>query len=408
MNFPFFISKKYIAHKGEKKFISLISFITIVGISLGVAILIITLSILDGFEETITDKVINFNSHIKITAFGNRNLEKDENNVKKIKLLLGDNFKEMSPFLSKLSILKSKTSSEGITLLGIDKKENNIDFDRILIAGTMDAFENSTSPKIVLGAKLADKLFIKLGDKVTIFSLSSDQIPSQENPPAILQFTVSGIYQSGMKEYDDVFAYVDIKVLRKELNLGEMISGYNIRLKDVSAADSLSMRLQDELSYPHYVRSIFSLHRNIFTWLDLQKKPIPIILGLIIIVAIFNIVGTILINVLEKTKEIGILKSLGSTKKQIIWIFTMQGAFLGFVGILIGNILAVSLSFLQLRYEIISIPESVYYLSKVPIDINLFNYLLISLLAFALCLAASFIPSFIAAKVKPVSAMKFD
>ncbi|MBU1100335.1 MAG: ABC transporter permease [Bacteroidetes bacterium] len=408
MHFPFFVSKKYIAHKGDKKFISLISMITIIGISLGVAILIITLSILDGFEKTITEKVINFNSHIKITSFGNRNLDESDENVFKIKNLLGENFKDISPFLSKLAIIKSKTSSEGITLLGIKTDSCNIDFDQILIKGNIQEFENKLSPKIILGAKLAEKLFIKLGDSVTIFSLSNDKIPSQENPPGILQFIVSGIYQSGMKEYDDVYAYVDINVLRKELNLGEVISGYNIQIKDVSAADSLSMYLQEELSYPHYVRSIFSLHRNIFTWLDLQKKPIPIILGLIIIVAIFNIVGTILINVLEKTKEIGILKSLGSTKRQIISIFTLQGAFLGFVGIVIGNVLAILLSSLQMRYEIISIPESVYYLSKVPIDISLFNYMLISGLAFVLCLAASFIPSFIAAQVKPVSAMKFD
>ena len=408
MGFPSFVVKKYITHKGDKKFISLISLITIIGIALGVSIMIITLSILDGFESTITRKVINFNSHIKITSFGNRDLQSDPNILEQIKRDLKEHMVSLNPYLSKLAIIRSDTHSEGITLLGIGSNRQETEIGSFITEGSLDSLAGASLPGIALGAKLAEKLFISLGDTITIFSLKNDRIPSPSNPPAILQFKVNAIYKSGMKEYDDIYGYVDLDLMRKLLDLGEVVSGYNIKLNNITLADSLSNHLQNELRYPYYVRSIFTLHRNIFTWIELQKKPIPLVLGLIVIVAVFNIVGTLLINVLEKTKEIGILKSLGAKRKQILSVFIYQGIFLGGVGIIIGNLLALILSYIQNNYQIISIPQSVYYLSTIPIEINLFNYVLISFLAIILSLLASLIPSFVASKVKPVSAMRFD
>ena len=408
MSFSLFVASKYIRNKGDKKFISLISLITILGIALGVAILIITLSILDGFEATVTEKIVDFNSHIKITAFGNRNLSKSDNTLNNVNEIIGSDVKSISPFLSKLSIIKSKSRSEGITLIGVNNKTRNIELEKFVKSGSLNNLEDPSIPSIALGAKLVDKLFVSLGDTITIFSLMNDQIPSPTNPPAIVQFKIGALFESGMKEYDDLYAYMDLDLMRKTFSLDEVISGFNVRINDISKADSLSNILQENLRYPHYVRSVFALHRNIFTWLELQRKPIPLILALIIIVAVFNIVGTLLINVLEKTKEIGILKSLGAKRFTILKVFTVQGLFLAFIGILLGNLLAFIISFVQMEYKIISIPESVYYLAEVPIDINMFNYLLISIIAFVLCMAASLIPSFIASKVKPVSAMRFE
>ena len=408
MGFPSFVVKKYISHKGDKKFISLISLITIIGIALGVSIMIITLSILDGFESTITRKVINFNSHIKITSFGNRDLERDNSTMEQVKKDLDGHMVSMNPYLSKLAIIRSETHSEGITLLGVNAGREETEIGSFITKGSLKNLADSSMAGIALGSKLADKLFITVGDTITIFSLKNDRIPSPTNPPAILQFKVSAIYQSGMKEYDDIYGYVDINMMRKLLGLGDVVSGYNIKINNIALADSLSNYLQNDLRYPYYVRSVFTLHRNIFTWIDLQKQPIPLVLGLIVIVAVFNIVGTLLINVLEKTREIGIMKSLGAKRRQILSVFVYQGLFLGGVGIIIGNILALLLSYVQNNYHIVSIPQSVYYLSTIPIEINLFNYVLISFLALVLSLLASLIPSFVASKVKPVSAMRFD
>ena len=137
-------------------------------------------------------------------------------------------------------------------------------------------------------------------DEITVFGLRNDQAPSMDNPPSIVQFRVAGIYESGLSEYDDLNAFINISTAQNMFGMGSLISGYNIKVKDIGKLKTLSDELQDFLGYPYYVRTIFQVHQNIFTWLDLQKKPIPIVLGLIIFVAVFNIVGTLLMLVLER------------------------------------------------------------------------------------------------------------
>jgi lipoprotein-releasing system permease protein len=186
------------------------------------------------------------------------------------------------------------------------------------------------------------------------------------------------------------------------------ISGYNIRLNNVSKIDTIAARLQDELGYPYYVRTIFQVHQNIFTWIDLQKEPIPIVLGLIIVVAVFNIIGTMLMIVLERTSSIGVLKSMGFSKKIIMKIFFIQGLFLGILGIVLGCLLALLLSFLQMQFDIISLPGSIYFISSVPISIDLGNYLLVASLGLLLSVFASLIPSYIASRMNVISSIRFE
>ena len=259
-----------------------------------------------------------------------------------------------------------------------------------------------------MGKKLADKLFVQPDDKVTVFSLRKDEIPTFYNPPAIQQFTVNGIYESGMAEYDDVNAFISLEEGQKLFDIGKSISGYNIRLNDIIEIDSLRDKLQDFLGYPYYVRTIFQVHQNIFTWLELQKEPIPLVLGLIIVVAVLNIIGTLLMMVLERTRSIGILKSLGASSKLITKIFVYQGIYIALIGVILGDILAYVLSLLQLEYNIISLPDTVYFISSVPISIEWEYYLLISAIALVLSLLASLIPSFIASRIRPVSALRFE
>ena len=407
MSIPFFIATRYVRSKKDSNFISLISIISIIGIALGVAVLIISLTILNGFEQAITDKIIKFNSHVKITAFGNRNLPDYTNDIPKIEKKLKPFLTSISPFVSKEAIIRSKKMSEGILLTGILPELDNSNIGEYIIKGDFN-FNSETLPSIIIGKKLAEKLFIDLGDKVTIFTLRGDLPPSYENPPAIKQFLVRGIYESGMSEYDDVNAYIELNTAQEMFDIGKGISGYNIKLNDISKIDSLTAEMNSYLGYPYYVRTIFQVHQNIFTWLELQKKPIPIILGLIIIVAVFNIVGTLLMIVLERTNTIGILRSLGATRRQVIKIFVYQGIYLAVIGVLIGNIIALVLSFIQRDYDIISLPDTVYFMSSVPIAIEWQNYLLVSAIAFMLCFAASLIPSFIASKIQPLAAIRFD
>ncbi|MCL5028952.1 MAG: ABC transporter permease [Bacteroidetes bacterium] len=406
MSFSFYISKRYIFSKKDSKFISFISGISITGIALGVATLIIALSILNGFENTITNKIIDFDSHIQISSF-TETLPDYHYALPILKNKIQPYAVSINPFVSKLAIISSRTIKDGVSIKGIRSEDYWKGVKEDIVNGKFNLYDDENLPAIIIGKKLADKLMVKVGDRVTVFALNKDQIPSAQNPPNIQRFIITGIFESGMAAFDDLVAYVDIKTAQRLFNIGNYISGYDIRVNNISKIDSLTNYLTDHLSYPYATRSIYQIHRNIFTWIALQKKPIPIILGLIIIVAVFNIIGTLLMIVLEKTNAIGILKSLGANRRQIISVFIYQGIYLAITGILIGNIIAFTLTYLQFKYKIISIPSSVYFMSTVPILFSYQDFIGVSVLTFLLCIISSFVPSYIASKVQPVSTLRF-
>lgn len=407
MPFLSFLLKRYIKSKKESRFISTISFITALGIALGVTVVIIALTILGGFQKVVSEKIIDLNSHIKISSFGNRDLPNPETVIPFFEKNYGNNFVNIQPFISKLAIIKNRNYTEGVTITGLADTNLTSTLNKFLKEGSIqNNFEGM--PTIYIGKKLAEKLFAKAGNRVTVFSLHQNKIPSLENPPSIEQFYVSGIFESGMSEYDDLLVYVNLDEARKLFGMNDEISGYNIKVADISKIDSLADKLQEELGYPYYVRTIFRVHQNIFTWLELQKEPIPIILGLIIFVAVFNIIGTLLMIVLERTNTIGILRSLGMKRKNIIKLFIYHGLYLSIIGVVTGNLLAYTLSILQDKFNIISLPSNVYFVTSVPVAIELNNYLIVTSVTVIISLLASLIPAVVASKIKPISAIRFD
>ena len=406
MKFSFTIAKRYIRTNKGSKFLSLISVITIGGIAIGVTVLIMALSILNGFEKSIGDNIIKFNAHINISGFSNRNLLDHDLVEEKLKNNLNGLYSEFSSYISKKVILSKSDIAEGIILTGIDSNYAKISLNRIIQYGKVDFKKDEFG--IIIGQKLAERFNVKIGDKLTAFALNNEQPPSLSNLPVVEQFNVSAIYESGMAEYDDIYAYINFKVANNFFEFENEVTGYNINLNDINKIDSVKKELNQILSHPFYVKSYRDINRHIFTWLELQQKPIPIVLGLIIIVAILNIVGAALMLIVQKTSAIGILRSMGANSRQIILIFIFQALALALIGIAIGNFLAISLSWLQNTYKIITLPEQIYYLSSVPITINIDTYFLVSILAFILSLLASLIPSFIASRIQPITAIKFN
>jgi lipoprotein-releasing system permease protein len=403
MRFPFFVSRRFTFSRGKSRFLNLISTISVIGISLGVAVLIIALSILSGFQKTILKKVTDFDSHIQITSFVSI-LPNYHIILPRIEKELSLSAVYVSPFVSKLAIIGSKEVKDGVNIKGERPEILSEQLKNELKAGSF----NLDSSSIIIGKKLADKLRVKLGDKVTVFALLNDKIPSPENPPNVERFYVSGIFESGMSEYDDLNAYVNLKTAQNLFGVGDNVTGYDIKLKDISKIDTLADKLDKMLRYPHYVKTIYQMHRNLFTWIELQKKPIPIILALIILVAVFNMVGTLLMIVLEKTNAVGTLRSLGATSKQIIIIFLNQGAFLTLAGIIIGNILAYVLMAVQIKFNIITLPSSVYFVSTVPFLLTIKNFVIVSGVTLILGILASFVPSYISTKINVISTLRFN
>lgn len=404
MKFPLFISSRYILSNKDSRLLNLVSIITIIGIALGVVTLIIALSVLNGFENTLTQKITDFDSHLTIQSY-KETLPNSEFYIKKINSKLSDQVDFISPYVSKLAIISSKNRKEGVNVKGlldpkaIEKIKSN------LIDGR---FDESNDSSIILGKTLATKLLVNVGNKVTLFALKKDRLPSPTDLPNIKRFYVSGIFESGVADYDNMIGFTSLNAAQDLFSLTNEINGIDIKLNSVVKIDNLSDVIRRELKYPYYVRTIFETHRNIFTWIELQKKPIPIILGLIIIVAVFNIISALLMLVLEKTNAVGVLKSLGAKSGEIIKIFIYQGIYLTLIGILTGNFLAWLLMTLQLEFDIIKVPSSVYFVTHVPIEMTVGIFLMISGITFFMSLVSAIIPSYFATKINPVTALRFD
>lgn len=404
MKISLFISLRYILSNRDSRLLNIISLISIIGIALGVATLVIALSVLRGFENTLTQKMMDFDSHIKIRSFKDY-LPDSEKFIGELKLKLGNDIQYVSPSVSNLAIVGNKKRKEGISIKGILQSE---EFEKVksnLIAGTFDL---SKSKQVVLGKTLATKLLVNVGDEVTFFTINNNNIPSLYSLPNIEKFIVAGIFESGMADFDNLVGYSNLSDVQMLFSMGTEINGIDIKVKSASEIDSIANEIRKISRYPYRVNTIFEIHKNIFTWIELQKEPIPIVLGLIIIVAVFNIISSLLMLVLEKTSAIGIIKSLGAKRRDVIKIFLYQGIYLSLLGIVIGNLIAWILMSLQLKFNIITVPASVYFVTKVPIILSWDIFFLISVVTFALSLFAAFIPSYFASRINPITALKFN
>ncbi|MBS1551826.1 MAG: ABC transporter permease [Bacteroidetes bacterium] len=405
MNFKLFIAKRYLFSGSDSKFISFITYISILGVTLGVSALIITISILNGFEKEIRDKVSGLVSHIQISSFTPDGLSDYKNAIETIK----DSIRGVtgiSPIIQKEAVIRFKSNVEGILLKGIITETDLSTARNRIVKGEFNLSDiDSTYSRLLIGDKLAKKMNIDTGTKLIVFGLNG--IPSPVNPPKIKQFIVSGIYETGLREFDDLIIYTNLKTAQRLFELNDNVTGIEMTLDSIDRVESVVAKIKKDIGYPYYPKSLFKIFRPIFTWVELQKAPTPIILGLIIIVATFNIVGTLLMLVLEKTQSIGTLKSLGAGNGQIMKIFLYDGLIIGITGIILGNILGLGLCFIELKYKLFSLPE-IYYLKSVPILIQPEYVILVSLITLILTFIATLIPSYLASRLDPVKSLRFS
>lgn len=406
MSYYLYLSKRFVSPKQGSRFISFITFAAILGVAIGVAALIISVSILNGFEREITSRTTALSSQIQITSFKPDGIRDFESVIKQItdpKLKLG--ITSAHPFIQHEAVIKYKDRTDGIIVKGIRNQDSIFSTQRKIVngIGTLTKIDSNTTG-IILGNKLASKLDIPLGSKV--FIIATVGLPSPANEPTIKQFIVTGIYESSLKEYDDVWVYVDMSDGQKLFDMKSNVTGIEVMTDNTDRIQETTDNLKRLLGYPYFPQSIFKLYKGLFTWVELQKKPIPIILGLISIVAAFNIVAFLLMIVLEKTETIGILKSLGSSNPDIIRIFFYQGMFISILGIILGNLLGYGLCFIQLKYELVRITD-IYYMTHVPLQISINTGLLITVLTLILSLIVSIVPSYLASKLNPISILRF-
>ncbi len=404
MSYPAFIADRYLQATHRKGFLSFITFISVVGVALGTAALIIAVTVLGGFEKEITDKVIGFTSHVQISGYQSLPLGNYGENTSRIEQA-SPLIKSVQPFLSREALVRSTESIDGILLKGIEPSKDLLTVSKYIVQGTYNISRAPGAlPNIVLGKKLADRLAVGLGDKVTVFGTGRS---GEFGQMRAMQFRLSGIYESGMADYDDVYAFTSLKDAQILFQYGEAVSGYDIMVTNIDSVESVADLVQATLGYPHYARTVYQSYRNLFSWIELQKKPVPIILGLIIIVATVNIIGTLLMMVLGKTKDIGILKSLGATKKGIVSIFVRQGLWIGIAGTVIGNLLAFTLCYAEMKLRFLSLPSDIYFMTSVPILLRPEFFVVISAISIGLCFVCSLLPAWLASGIDPVRAIRF-
>jgi lipoprotein-releasing system permease protein len=399
------IALRYIRARANRKFISFITLIAIVGVTLGVASLVITLSILDGFEKTIKNNVVSFTAHMQLFGFDNQVLNEPEKAMQKV-LEHYPEVREIAPYVSREGMIRSASEVEGVLIKGVDPSNDISAAKTRLVEGKYDLEEHEMGLQgVIIGKRLAEKIGLGIGGKVVVYALGGTALSLAQT--RIMQFQVRGIYETGMAEYDGTFVYINIKSAQRLFQIGKAVSGFDVMVNDLTKLEKLAQDIPMDLGYPYFARTVYQMYRNLFTWVDLQKKPIPIILGLIVIVATVNIMGTLLMMVLEKAKEVGALRTLGMKKKQIARIFVSQGMIIGVVGTLLGDAIAYGLCWLELTYRLIPLPSGIYFMTHVPIDLSMFNFLLVSSAALAMCFLSSLVPARLAARLDPVQTLRF-
>jgi lipoprotein-releasing system permease protein len=414
MNFELFVSLRYLLAKRRQTFISLITFISIAGVAVGVTALIVVLAVMNGFQDDVRSRILGITSHMVVGSF-NGAFSDYEALMKEIEKEPG--VVAVTPFINAQVMVSSGRSVSGAILRGIDLQTAGrvINIQESLIRGNLgdlrseppSATGSSSQPGIILGVELCNNLGIRQGEWVTVISPSGRLTPLGQVPKSKL-FQVVGVIQSGMYEYDNTLSFISLAAAQQFLGMGDAVSGIEVRLGDIYSARQIAETLRSRLGLPYWVRDWMQMNRNLFSALKLEKVVMFIILTLIILVAAFNIVSSLIMLVMEKTRDIAILKAMGATTASIRKIFVMEGFLIGTSGTLLGLLGGFVLCSLLKKYQFIELPRDVYYISTLPVKMELLDVGMIALAAILISLLATLYPSRQAAKLDPAEALRYE
>jgi lipoprotein-releasing system permease protein len=372
---------------------------------LGVMTLIVVLSVMSGFEQDLKSKILGVNSHVVFMRYKEW-IQNYPELVKDIETVPG--VVAATPFIYSQVMVRNEQLVSGAVLRGVDVNsvDRVIKIGQAIVAGSLqDLFiiENG----IILGRELARSLGAGPGDMIDIISPLGRRTPVGR-APQVSKHLVVGLMESGMFEYDSTFVVSSLQTAQKFLGMGDQVSGIEIKVTDVYRADKVAQAIRNKFSQPYWVRDWMSMNRNLFSALKLEKITMFIILTLIILVAAFNIIGTLIMVVMEKNKDIAILKSMGATSKSILKIFIFEGLIIGVVGTMLGLLGGVTLCQLLKKYQFIRLPSDVYYISTFPVRMELLDIVLICSAAVVISFFATLYPSWQAARLNPAEALRYE
>jgi lipoprotein-releasing system permease protein len=424
-SYEFFISLRYLRARRKQVFVSIITFISIAGIFLGVAALIIVIAVMNGFETDLRNKILGINSHVILMDY--TGAMRDYPRVMQ-EVVQAPGVVAATPFIYSQAMLKNGNSFTGIVLRGL-ATENALKVINLgkIREGSIGYLKDgvrhipglkpglSDLPGILIGRELAKNLGVFLYEPVHVVSPAGISTP-MGLVPRMKAFVVVGIFESGFYEYDSTLAYISLKDCQEFLNMGETVTGLEIRVTDIYQADKIAKAIEKKLGYPYWGRNWMEMNKNLFSALKLEKRVMFIILSLIVLVAAFNIISALIMIVMEKNKDIAILKTMGATRAGIMKIFILQGLIVGAIGTLLGCIAGLAVAF---NLEAISrfveklfgfkiLPGDVYYLSELPSQVNYGDVAIIILGTMLISFLSTIYPSWRASRLDPAESLRYE
>ncbi len=433
MRYEWMVGLRYLRAKRKEAFISLITVISMIGVMIGVMTLNIVLAVMTGFEEDLRDRILGFNPHIVLVSYAGTIKDADEI-VARVRRTPG--VVAAAPLVYSQVMLSSGQSVSGVVVRGVppEADEAVVDLRKHLTAGSIEGLgapyevtveggesgegqdaktaDASKAGKVtlsgvILGQELARQLGLAVGDPVNVVSPVGTPSPLGM-VPKMKRFVVAGTFDSGMFDYDSSLIYMSLADAQRFLGLGESVTGVEIRVADLYAAQEVARRLERALGPPFRARDWMEVNRNLFLAFRLEKVVYFIVLTLIVLVAAFNIVATLIMVVMEKRKDIAILKSMGATNRSIARIFMLKGTVIGVVGTLLGLVGGYAGCWLLARYQFVELPKDVFYVSTLPVRVYGENFGAVALVSIVICVLATIYPARQAAGLAPVEVIRYE
>jgi lipoprotein-releasing system permease protein len=418
MKYEWFIGLRYLKAKRKQTFISIITIISIVGVAVGVMTLIVVLAVMSGFEKTLKEKILGTQAHLVVLKANQQGMDHYEEVLKQVQEV--KDVVSAAPFIFNQVMLSSESNVSGVVIKGIDPDRVGkvTELAHNMKAGRLQDLKESGDHDpsgIILGAELAKHLGVTLNDAIQVVSPLGTMTP-MGMMPKMKRFRVVGIFYSGMYEYDNTMAYVSLESAQKFFGMGARVTGIEIKTDDIYKVKEIGKEIRQKLGFPFWTKDWMEMNRNLFSALKLEKIAMFIILVLIVLVAALNIISTLIMVVMEKNKDIAILKSMGTPSKGILRIFIIEGGIIGVVGTALGTILGLGIAlnldkivaFLENRFGFKIFSPDIYYIEKFPSQVNPMDVGLIVMTAIFISLLATLYPSWRASKLDPAEALRYE
>jgi lipoprotein-releasing system permease protein len=416
MKYELFVGLRYLRARRRETFISLITVISILGVMIAVMTLNVTIAVMTGFEEVIKDRLLGLNAHIVLVKTGDLLTGYQELTQR---LAEEPGVLSASPMINGQVILSSRNRVSGVVVRGVDPERVNgvVKIQSFITKGNLSDLKRSHKvqikertvalPGVVVGERLAGQLGVMLGDPIQVVS-PFGRPTAVGVIPRVRRFVVVGLFDSGMHEYDSSLIFMNLADAQQFFDLGNAVTNIEIRVLDVDNAQDVAKRIQKKLGFPYLAEDWTRLWPNLFSALRLEKTVYFLVLLLMVLIAAFNIVSTLIMVVMEKRRDIAIFQSLGASGSSIRMIFMIKGCVIGGVGTLLGVLFGYGICLLIQQYQVIKLPEDVFLVSTVPVSISVFSFAVVAVVSFLICLFASIYPARQAAKLDPLEIIRYE